>query len=93
MNSKAISKLLVGYAGIMSAYGFYRGYNNLFDKNAILHYDPETTVLVTDKVLNGMAASLYQIYPPTHILSLVAIIRRSEKKLKGMPIENDDYRW
>ena len=76
------------YVGCVGSYGFYRGYNNLYDTDKFNTREK----LVTDNVKNGLAGTLYHLNPGFQLIFLYGICARTEKMLRGIPIEKRDYR-
>ena len=87
--SRTSIKLLSMYATGMGLYGYYRGYNNLYNSNK---YDKQEKLL-TDKIVNGIGGMFWQLNPITQPFLLYGIIRRYEKKILNMKIDKEDYEY
>lgn len=82
-------KLFQTYFVSMSSYGFYRGYNNLYNTEL---YNSQK-YLLTDRIYDGITGSLWQINPITQPFLLYSIIRLIEKKSRNLKITKDDYNY
>jgi hypothetical protein len=82
-------KLFQTYFLSMTSYGFYRGYNNLYDTEL---YNSQK-YLLTDRIYDGIKCSLWQINPLMQPLFLYGIIRLIEKKQRNLKIINEDYKY
>lgn len=82
-------KLFQTYFISMSSYGFYRGYNNLYDNKL---YNSQR-FLLTDRIYDGVIGSLWQINPFIQPFILYGIFRLIEKKSRNIEIIKDDYKY
>lgn len=83
-------RILLGtYFTSMSSYGFYRGYNNLYDTKLY----KTKKFLFTDRIYDSIIGGVYQINPIMQPFFLYGIIRLIEKKQRNLKITNEDYRY
>lgn len=83
------ARILSGYITSMGSYGFYRGYNNLYN---IAEYNTKTT-LITENSANGLLGTFYQLNPIYQPVFLYGIARRTEKKMLNLDINKNDYEF
>lgn len=84
---KILPKLFCSYFTCMASYGFYRGYNNLYNTKL---YNTKK-YLLTDRIYDGITGSLWQVNPVIQPFLLYEIIRLIEKKSRDLEITKDDY--
>ena len=73
------------YAAVNGAYGFYRGWNNLYNTPNFAEPYP----LYTQRFFNGLGGVFIQQHPFFLIFSL----QRAEKWARGMSITKEDYNF
>ena len=71
----------------MGLYGYYRGYNNLYNSSNFNIREP----LMTDRIVNGFTSFLLNLNPVLQPFFLYGIVRRLEKRYKNLPIIKEDY--
>ena len=81
-------KTAVGYFSGMGAYGFYRGYNGLYKKDF-----KKQDELVTNRIISGFGGMFFQSNPLMQFYNLYGIALRTEKSLKGIPLNANDYEY
>ena len=81
-------RLVLTYATGMGVYGYYRGYNNLYDSNK---YNTQE-ILLTDRIVNGLYGCIWQLNPIMQPMFMYGIIRRYEKRTLKMIIYKYDYK-
>jgi hypothetical protein len=86
----SLKTLGAGYLASHAFYGFYRGYNNLYPKDALMHR-PNCDLYI-DKIVNGVFSSVMYVNPGLHPYSMYYILRRTEKNLRGKPLDEEDWR-
>jgi hypothetical protein len=79
-----IAVYLIGMGG----YGFGRGFHNLWDTTW-----GQEDLLTTDRVLNGLQSAGWHVNPCFAVPTIVHMVRRAEKRWRGLQLTKDDYRW
>ncbi len=79
------SRALALYLGTSGSYGFYRGWNHLYNWRDFKEPSP----IYTDRLVAGMVGSFLQLHP----FCVFFTLRRVEKHLRGYPVTKEDYAW
>lgn len=89
--SMNLDKGVAIWFGAMGVLGFKRGYCGEYDSRSVFHYNKENRILYTDKVGVGLMFSLYYMNPCFYFPILMSMIRRTEKRVRGIPIKDEDW--
>lgn len=73
----------------MGLYGYYRGYNNIYNEK---NFNKPNDLLI-DRCIIGFRGLLWSLNPIIQPYVLYGIIRRFEKRNKNLPIDREDYEW
>ena len=84
------SKLLYTYFVSNGVYGFYRGYNSLYSKDCIMKRESD---LYIDKVTTGLISSVVYLNPGIYPFSIYYGARRTEKVMRGIQLDDEDWRF
>jgi hypothetical protein len=84
-----MSRAFAWYLGVTGSYGFYRGWNNLYNRRDF----GETQPLYTDRVMSGVCGAITQANPVLFPLTLIFAARRLEMRARGKEITKEDYEW
>jgi hypothetical protein len=84
------SKLLYTYFASNALYGFYRGFNNLHSKDSIMKRESD---LYIDKVAHGLCTSVVYSNPGIYPFSIYYGARRTEKVMRGIQLDDEDWRF
>jgi hypothetical protein len=79
------NRALTLYIGTSSSYGFYRGWNHLYNWRDFKEPSP----IYMDRVVTGMGGAFLQLHP----FSVFFTLRRAEKHLRGLSLTQEDYSW
>lgn len=102
MNSKLFGKLIRYYYLSFAAIGFYRGFcnkysvgiiNDLYNKRICYDKPDVLPKLFVDKFTCGLISTGYYMNPFFHIPIIHSSIRRTEKRLRKLPLNDEDWYW
>ena len=83
-----MSRAFAWYLGVTGSYGFYRGWNNLYNRR-----DFGEKALYTDRVLHGLLGAMTQANPIFLPITLFFAARRLELCARGKELTKEDYEW
>jgi hypothetical protein len=84
-------KGVIIYFGTMGLLGFKRGVSGKFDENSVFFYNKEKRSLYVEHIGVGLLYSLYYMNPMFHIPIIYGMLRRTEKRIRGMPLVQSDW--
>ena len=83
-------KLVVGYFASHALYGFYRGYNNMYAKDAVLKCKSD---LFVDKTVMGVVSAAIHLNPGLQPFTMIYAARRIEKNVRGIQLDDADWQF
>jgi hypothetical protein len=89
--SMNLEKGVAIYLGTMGLLGFKRGFCGEYSNRSVFHWNKEGRVLYTDKIGVGLAFSMFYINPVFYLPIFMSMVRRTEKRIRGMPIKDEDW--
>jgi hypothetical protein len=82
-------KFFTTYFTGMGIYGYYRGYNNLYN---IKTFNTKE-ILVVDQIIKGLHGMVWQMNPIIQPFILYGIAKRYEKQYRNIPITQEDFEY
>jgi hypothetical protein len=85
-----MKKFLIGYSGTMGTYGFYRGYNYLYQH---VEFNKTQDKSLNNRMICGIGGTLYQLNPFLQPFFIYGIYHRCKKIFKNQELKAMDYEF